>query len=69
MFYDILEQKNAFPGYKKTRILKTRNIDIFPKGLVQLVLIQNWPVFHHIVLGNVDQENVILFNSRTKNAF
>ena len=32
IFYDILEQKNAFLGYKK-RSSKSRKIDIFPKGL------------------------------------
>ena len=32
IFYDILEQKNAFLGYKKTS-LKSSKIDIFAKGL------------------------------------
>ena len=32
VFYDILERKNAFIGYKK-RSPKSRKIDIFPKGL------------------------------------
>ena len=31
-FYDILEGKNAFLGYKK-KSLKSRKIHIFPKGL------------------------------------
>ena len=31
-FYDILERKYAFLGYKK-KSLKSRKIDIFPKGL------------------------------------
>ena len=30
--YDILEQKNGFLGYKNKK-LKSRKIDIFPKGL------------------------------------
>ena len=47
VFYDILERKNAFLGYNKTRISKSRNIDIFPKGLVRLVLVQNCPFLHH----------------------
>ena len=33
VFYDILERKIAFLGYKKTRSSKSRKIDIFPKGL------------------------------------
>ena len=32
VFYDILERKNAWLGYKK-KSLKNRKIDIFPKGL------------------------------------
>ena len=32
VFYDILERKNAFLGYKK-RNSKSRKIDVFPKGL------------------------------------
>ena len=33
VFYDILERKNAFQGYKKKRSPRSRKIDIFPKGL------------------------------------
>ena len=32
VFYDIVERKNAFVGYKR-RSSKSRRIDIFPKGL------------------------------------
>ena len=32
VFYDILEQKNAFLGYKNTKLKKSK-IDIFPNGL------------------------------------
>ena len=31
-FYDILERKNAFPGYKNKQFKKSKN-SIFPKGL------------------------------------
>ena len=31
MFYDILEQKNLFPGYKKNSSSKIKEIEIFPK--------------------------------------
>ena len=34
MFFDILEGKNAFSGYKNKKF-KKRKIAIFPKGLVQ----------------------------------
>ena len=33
VFYDILEQKNAFLGHKNKKFKKNRKIDIFPKGL------------------------------------
>ena len=33
VFYDILETKNAFLGYKNNRLETSRKIDIFPKGL------------------------------------
>ena len=32
VFYDILERKNAFLGYKKKKLKKSK-INIFPKGL------------------------------------
>ena len=32
VFYDILERKNAFLGYKNKKFI-SRKIDIFPKGL------------------------------------
>ena len=32
MFYDIIERKNAFVGYKR-KSSESRKIDIFPKGL------------------------------------
>ena len=32
VFYDILERKNAFQGYKNKNIKKSKNF-IFPKGL------------------------------------
>ena len=35
VFYDILEQKNAFPSYKNKNFKKSKKIDIIPKGLTQ----------------------------------
>ena len=35
VYYDILERKNAFLDYKRTRS-KSRKIDIFPKGLTHV---------------------------------
>ena len=33
VFYDILETKKAFLGYKNNKFKTSRKIDIFPKGL------------------------------------
>ena len=33
VFYDILETKNAFLGYKNNKLETSRKINIFPKGL------------------------------------
>ena len=33
VFYDILETKNAFLGYKNNKLETSRKIDIFAKGL------------------------------------
>ena len=33
IFYDILETKNAFVGYKNNKLKKSRKIDLFTKRL------------------------------------
>ena len=33
VFYDILEGKNAFLGYKNNKLKQSKKIEIFPKGL------------------------------------
>ena len=45
VFYDILEQKNAFLGYKKVKFKTSKNWD-FPKGGSSMVLVQNWPFIY-----------------------
>ena len=32
VFYNILERKNAYLGYKNKKFKKVKKIDIFPKG-------------------------------------
>ena len=44
VFYDILERKNAFLGYKNTKFKKSK-ITIFPKRLT-MVLLEKWRFFH-----------------------
>ena len=60
VFYDILEQKNAFLGYKKTRS-KRRKIVIFLKGLTHSFCPKN-------ILGNVGLENVFYVIVERNNA-
>ena len=61
MFYDILERKNAFLGYKNS-MFKQWEIEIFAKGQFWsnfvAILVQNWPFFHLLFLGNIGQEKV-----------
>ena len=66
-FYNIVEQKNAFVGYK-TRNLKSQKIESFSKGLVygigpKLAIV---PLFF---LGNIGQEKVFYDIVERKNAF
>ena len=35
VFYDILETKKVFLGYKNNKLKASRKIDIFPKGLAR----------------------------------
>ena len=60
VFYNILERKNAFLGYKN-KSLKSGKIDIFPKGLAI------FPSF--FFFGNLGQENVFYDILERKNSF
>ena len=50
VFYDILERKNAFLGYKNNNFKKSKNSH-FSKGF-PMVLVQTWPFFKLFFLGN-----------------
>ena len=56
IFYDILERKNAFLGYKDKKLKKWKNWD-FSKGF-SMVFVKNGPFLHVCILGNIGQENV-----------
>ena len=56
MFYDILERKNAFLGYKNKKLKKSK-IDIFPKGVTH-GFGPKMAIFPTFFLGNIGQENV-----------
>ena len=64
VFYDILERKNTFLGYKK-RGSKSRKIDIFPKGW-PMVLEKKWPFFQHIFFRQYRPRKCLLRYSTTK---
>ena len=57
VFYDNLEQKNAFPGYKNMKFKKPKNGHFFKEG-EPMVLIQKWPFFQIFFVGNICKENV-----------
>ena len=44
VFYDILERKNAFLGYKKKEVPKVEKLTFFLTGY-PMVLVQQWPFF------------------------
>ena len=56
VFYDILERKNAFLGYKNKKS-KNSKIDIFPKGLTH-GFGTKMAIFPILFLGKIGQENV-----------
>ena len=68
MFYDILERKKAFLGYK-TRSSKSRKIDIFLKGLTHGFGPKMAFFLTFFFLGNIDKENVFYDILERKNAF
>ena len=68
VFYDILERKNAFLGYKNKELKKSKNWD-FSKGVSPWF----WSKIGHfsifLFLGNLGQENVFYHILQRKNAF
>ena len=52
VFYDFLERKKAFQGYKNKNF-KSRKIDIFSKPMV---LVQKGPFSNFFFFGNIGQE-------------
>ena len=67
VFYDILDRKNAFLGYKNKNF-KSRKTDIFSKGLTH-GFGPKLPIFLTFFLGNVGQENVFCDILERKIAF
>ena len=68
VFYDILEQKNVFLGYKNKKFKKSRNWHFF-KGVNPWFLSKKGHFFNFFLLGNRGQENVFYNKLARKNAF
>ena len=68
VFYDILERKNAFLGYKNKKFKKSKNCH-FSKGVNPWFLSKKWPFFQLFFLGNIEQGNVFYDILERKNAF
>ena len=66
-FYDILERKNAFLGYKNKMFKKSKNWH-FSKGVNPWFCSKNGLNLKLFLLGNIVQENVIHYIQKRKNA-
>ena len=68
VFYDILERKNAFQGYKNKKFKKSKNWH-FSKGVNPWFWSKNGHFSKFFFLGNIGQENVFYDIVERKNAF
>ena len=68
VFYDILERKNAFLGYKNKKFKKSKNWH-FSKGVNLWFWSKNGHFSNFFFLGNIGQENVFYDILERKNAF
>ena len=68
VFYDILERKNAFLGYKNKKFKKSKNWHFF-KGVNPWFWSKNGPFSNFFFLGNIGQENVFYDILERKNPF
>ena len=67
VFYDILEPKNTFPGYKNTKFKQSKNWH-FSKGLTH-AFGPKMAIFPTFFLSNIGQENVFYDILEPKNTF
>ena len=67
VFYDILERKNAFLGYKNKKFKKSKNWH-FCKGVNPWFSSKNGRFSNFYILGNIGQENVSYDILERKNA-
>ena len=67
-FYDVLERKNAFLGYKNKKLKKSKNWHV-SKGVNPWFWSKNGHFSHFVFLGNIGQENVFYDILERKKAF
>ena len=67
VFYDILERKSPFVGYKNKKLKKSKNSQ-FSKGVNLLFWSENGH-FSNFFLCNISQENVFYHILKRKNDF
>ena len=68
VFYDNLEEKNAFQGFKNKKFKKTKNWH-FSKGVNPRFWSKNGNFSNFFLLGNIGQENVFYDILQPKNPF
>ena len=68
VFYDILEPKNTFLGYKNKKFKKSKNWH-FSKGVNPCFWSKNGHFSNFFFLGNIGKENVFYDILERKNAF
>ena len=68
VFYDILQRKNAFLGYKNKNIKQSKNCH-FSKGVNPWFWYKNGHLSNFFFLGNIGQKNVFYDILQRKNAF
>ena len=69
MFYDILERKNAYLGYKNKKFKKSKKSKFFSKNFKKGFGKKKWPFCQLFFLGNIGQKNVFYDILERKNAF
>ena len=66
MFYNILERKNAFLGYKNEKFKKSKKL-YFSKGVSPWFWSKNWQFLQLFMLVNIGKENVFYDILKGKN--
>ena len=68
VYYDILERRNTFLGYKIKKFQKVEKLTFFQRG-EPMIWVQKCPFFQLSFLGKIGQENVFYDIIKRNNAF